>query len=194
MSNLDAKLREEMRTELRKLIKTLGMTTIFVTHEQIEALTLSDVIAVMKDGKIVQEGTPLDIYRRPSNPFVADFIGKSNLVNATVSAPANGTAILRADSPLGSLACTAQSGADRGAAIVVAIRPEHIELVPSGAQEENTLEGVLETASFIGNTMDCTVRIGETSLKVQCHPDRAPAIGAKVALYVAPKHCLAMRG
>jgi ABC-type Fe3+/spermidine/putrescine transport system ATPase subunit len=169
------------------------MTTIFVTHEQIEALTLSDVIAVMKDGKIVQEGTPLDIYRQPATAFVADFIGKSNLVSATVAAPANGSAVLRVDSPLGSLACTAQVETDQGAAMIIAIRPEHIELVPSGTAEENMLHGVLETASFIGNTLDCTVRIGDTSLKVQLHPDHAPGVGSTVALYVAARHCLAMR-
>jgi iron(III) transport system ATP-binding protein len=192
LSNLDAKLRDEMRTELRKLVKLLGMTTIFVTHEQIEALTLSDMIAVMKDGKIAQEGTPLDIYSRPATAFVADFIGKSNLVNGTVVAAANGTA-LRIDSPVGALACTAHGDASQGTAMVIAIRPEHLELTPSGSADENRLEGVVETASFIGNSMDCTVRIGDTSFKVQLHPDRTPAVGSKVALYVAARHCLAMR-
>src|SRR3954463_9738866 len=85
LSNLDAKLREEMRVELRHLVKSLGITTVFVTHEQIEALTLSDVIAVMDEGTIAQEGTPSDIYKKPSSPFVADFIGQSNLLPATVA-------------------------------------------------------------------------------------------------------------
>jgi iron(III) transport system ATP-binding protein len=191
LSNLDAKLREEMRTELRKLVKLLGMTTIFVTHEQIEALTLSDTIAVMKDGKIAQEGTPLDIYRKPATAFVADFIGKSNLVNGTVGPMSNG--VLRIDSPLGSIACTAHDAHAPGASMIVAIRPEHLELSPSGETEENRLEGVIETASFIGNSMDCVVRIGATSLKVQLHPDHTPPIGSKVALFVASRHCLAMR-
>jgi iron(III) transport system ATP-binding protein len=191
LSNLDAKLREEMRTELRKLVKLLGMTTIFVTHEQIEALTLSDTIAVMKDGKIAQEGTPLDIYRKPATAFVADFIGKSNLVNGTVGPQSNG--VLRIDSPLGSLACTAHDSHSPGSSMIVAIRPEHLELSPSGESEENRLDGIIETASFIGNSMDCTVRIGATSLKVQIHPDHTPPVGSKVALFVASRHCLAMR-
>jgi iron(III) transport system ATP-binding protein len=80
LSNLDAKLREEMRVELRELVKRLNVTTLFVTHEQLEALTMSDVVAVMKDGNIVQAGTPEEIYARPRNIFVAQFIGRTNLI------------------------------------------------------------------------------------------------------------------
>jgi iron(III) transport system ATP-binding protein len=190
LSNLDAKLREEMRIELRHLVKSMGMTTIFVTHEQIEALTLSDVIAVMKDGKIAQEGTPLEIYQKPANAFVADFIGKSNLVPGTVTANNSGT--IRVDSALGSLACTAPAGTVAGA-IMVAIRPEHLELTPSGTADENILQGTLEAAAFVGNMTDCIVKVGQTSFKVQLHPDRTPAVGSQVSLYIAARHCLAMR-
>lgn len=192
LSNLDAKLRDEMRVELRHLVKSLGVTTIFVTHEQIEALTLSDKIAVMKDGKIEQEGTPLEIYKKPATAFVADFIGKSNLIPGTV-AVANEANSIRVDSALGCLSCTAIGITESGAPIVVAIRPEHLELSPSGEPGENVLECTLETASFVGNVMDCTVRSGGTVLKVQLHPDRIPPIGSKLALYVASRHCLAMR-
>lgn len=191
LSNLDAKLREEMRVELRRLVKSLGMTTIFVTHEQIEALTLSDVIAVMKDGKIAQEGTPLDIYRKPANAFVADFIGKSNLVPGTVTANPSADGTIRVDCALGLLSCAAPAGTS--GAIVVAIRPEHLELAPSGGPDENTLQGTLEAAAFVGNMTDCIVRVGAHSFKVQLHPDRTPPVGASVNLYVAARHCLAMR-
>ena len=84
LSNFDAKLREEMRTEVRDLVTALGVTTLFVTHEQIEALTMSDRIGVMHDGLIVQEGTPGEIYDRPGSAFVADFIGKTNFINGKV--------------------------------------------------------------------------------------------------------------
>jgi iron(III) transport system ATP-binding protein len=91
LSNLDAKLREEMRWELRELIKRLDVTTLFVTHEQIEALTMSDMIAVMNDGVIVQEGTPAQIYGEPRERFVADFIGKTNFLDAKLALkPATG--------------------------------------------------------------------------------------------------------
>jgi iron(III) transport system ATP-binding protein len=191
LSNLDAKLREEMRIELRHLVKAMGMTTIFVTHEQIEALTLSDVIAVMKDGKIVQEGSPLDIYQKPANAFVADFIGKSNLVPGTVTSNAAADGTIRVDCQLGSLTCTAPAGTS--GSIMVAIRPEHLELSPSGTPDENVLRGTVEAAAFVGNMTDCLVRVGQTSFKVQLHPDRTPAIGSDVALYIAARHCLAMR-
>lgn len=191
LSNLDAKLREEMRVELRHLVKSMGMTTIFVTHEQIEALTLSDVIAVMKDGKIAQEGSPLDIYQKPANAFVADFIGKSNLVPGTVTT-SGAAGSLRVDCALGSIACTSPAGATSGS-IMLAIRPEHLELTPSGSTDENRLDGIIETAAFVGNMMDCTVKVGQQSFKVQLHPDRTPDVGSNVTLYVAARHCLAMR-
>ncbi len=192
LSNLDAKLREEMRIELRHLVKSMGVTTIFVTHEQIEALTLSDVIAVMKNGKIVQEGNPLDIYQRPANAFVADFIGKSNLVPGTVTTNPSANGIVRVDCAWGSLACSAPSGSTSGA-IMVAIRPEHLELTPSGSADENVLVGTLEAAAFVGNMTDCIVKVGQTSFKVQLHPDRTPVVGSQVSLYIAARHCLAMR-
>jgi iron(III) transport system ATP-binding protein len=192
LSNLDAKLREEMRVELRRLVKSLGVTTLFVTHEQIEALTLSDAVAVMKDGRIVQAGAPLDIYRRPETAFVADFIGRSNLVPGTVTAAAGGDGILRVECALGNLACSAPAGMS-GGAVVVAIRPEHIELAPRGEPQENALRGVLEAASFVGTTMDCTVRIGPQAFKVQLHPEHTPAVGSALPLWVAARHCLALR-
>jgi iron(III) transport system ATP-binding protein len=196
LSNLDAKLREEMRGELRHLVKSMGVTTIFVTHEQIEALTLSDVIAVMKDGKIVQEGSPLDIYRQPVNAFVADFIGRSNLVRGRVvdAVSAHPGAACQVDCALGHLRCIAPAGAHAGDVVTVAIRPEHFELTPRGEAGENALQGTLETASFIGNQMECVVRVGHHPLKVLMHPERTPAVGGDCILYATPKHCLALKG
>ncbi len=192
LSNLDAKLREEMRVELRHLVKAMEMTTIFVTHEQIEALTLSDVIAVMKDGRIVQEGTPLEIYQNPTDPFVADFIGQSNLLPGTVTASGADGALLRVDSPVGALLCAARPDLGPGAPVIVAIRPEHVELTADGDGATNALEGVMEATSFIGNAMDCVVRVGERPFRVLLHPDHTPPVGTRVTLHVAARHCLAM--
>lgn len=144
----------------------------------------------MKDGRIAQEGTPLEIYQQPANAFVADFIGKSNLVPGTVTAHAAANGTIKVDCALGTISCAAPSGTS--GSIVVAIRPEHLELTPSGSAEENVLHGTLETASFVGNMTDCTVKVGQHSFKVQLHPDRTPALGASVNLYVAARHCLAM--
>jgi len=99
LSNLDAKLREEMRLEIRSVIERLGITTLFVTHEQIEALSMSDVVAVMNDGNIMEEAAPKDIYGAPTSPFVASFIGKSNVFAATVVSETAGETVCAAAVP-----------------------------------------------------------------------------------------------
>ena len=195
LSNLDAKLREDMRVELRQLIKSIGMTAIFVTHEQIEALTLSDVIAVMNNGKIVQEGTPLEIYQRPTNPFVANFIGQSNLLEGTVAdkISGDGERQILVVTAVGTLACLATQNVEVGAKVVVSIRPEHVETEKTADNHGNALQGVLQAASFIGNAMDCAIRIDGQLLKVLLHPERTPPIGSSVTVYVSNRNCLAMR-
>jgi iron(III) transport system ATP-binding protein len=192
LSNLDAKLREEMRGELRRLVKAIDVTTIFVTHEQIEALTLSDVIAVMKDGRIVQEGAPAAIYERPTDAFVADFIGKSNLVPGTVCARDNNGCV-RVASALGELACVAPAPVHNGEAVVVAIRPEHVSLSSEGSGSENCFPGMIEAVSFLGNAMDCTIRCGATAVTAHVHSGHAPSVGGTATLHVAARHCLALR-
>jgi iron(III) transport system ATP-binding protein len=191
LSNLDAKLREEMRFELRRLVKAMGITTIFVTHEQIEALTLSDVIAVMNQGVIAQEGRPRDIYSHPASPFVANFIGQSNLVPGRVTGIGEAGEV-RVESGLGTLACTAPSPVSVGDSILLAIRPEHVELA-NGSAVPNTLSAVLDSASFVGSSMDCMVRVGAQPLRVMLHPERTPGPGSACTLHVAPRNCLAMR-
>src|SRR5207244_11138145 len=101
LSNLDAKLRQEMRTEIRRICKTGGFTTIYVTHDQKEALSVADRIAVLKDGKLIQVGTPGELYHRPNCSFVADFIGHTNLIKGTVVGREQG--LVRVDTPVGSL-------------------------------------------------------------------------------------------
>jgi iron(III) transport system ATP-binding protein len=182
-----------MRVELRQLIKAIGMTAIFVTHEQIEALTLSDVIAVMNNGKIVQEGTPLDIYQRPTNPFVANFIGQSNLLSGDVVEATSGQRAIRVKTPLGTLACEATQEVAVGAKVVVSIRPEHVETEKSVENQNNALQGTLASASFIGNAMDCVLRVDGHILKVLLHAERTPPIGSPVTVYASNRHCLAMR-
>ena len=173
----------------------LQQPNFFGCIEQIEALTLSDVIAVMNEGRIAQEGPPLDIYRQPNSAFVANFIGHSNLVPGTLRRAPGGVSgsTIQVQCALGNLVCTATSETGDGEKVMLAIRPEHIELMPQGDADENQLQGVLETASFIGNVMECSVRIGEQSIKVQLHPDRTPPLGSTLAMYVAPRHCLALR-
>jgi len=193
LSNLDAKLREEMRVELRQLIKSIGMTTIFVTHEQIEALTLSDVIAVMHNGKIVQEGTPLEIYQKPTSPFVANFIGQSNLIKGTVTEMGANRDAICVQTNFGALKCQATGEVEIGGEVMVSIRPEHIALESRGDDTVNRLQGTLSAASFIGNAMDCVLKIDGEFLKVLLHAERTPEIGAQMTVYASSRNCLAMR-
>jgi iron(III) transport system ATP-binding protein len=197
LSNLDAKLREEMRLELRDLVRRLRVTTLFVTHEQIEALTMSDVVAVMRDGLIVQEGPPADIYGKPAHPFVADFIGKSNLLSGRVHtlgiADEGGLAVV--ETPLGLLRCRVDAAVGAGEAFTLAIRPEHVALsvgaaAPSGP---NVVAGEVAAVIYLGNLLECTVTVGTQVVRVQLHPTAPVSRGARVQLVLPIEHCLAMR-
>src|SRR3989442_14377588 len=123
LSNLDANLREEMRFEIRRLHESFGITTLYVTHDQAEAMVISDRVAVLHRGRIVQAGTAEDLFRRPRTRFVAEFIGRTNLIDAVTAEPGiarRGTLRLR----------LASESVERGASLVVSIRPHEIEVVP----------------------------------------------------------------
>jgi iron(III) transport system ATP-binding protein len=197
LSNLDAKLRDEMRLELREVVERLKVTTLFVTHEQIEALTMSDTIAVMRDGVIVQQGTPADIYARPTQPFVADFIGRTNMISGRVVSLSGGDGSRQAsvETPFGTLQCRAQDGVANGEAVAVTVRPENVALTEPGqiGIVTNTIAGTVEATVFLGNMLDCIVAVGDERLHVQLHPSAAPGRGARVQLRLPAEHCLAMR-
>src|SRR3989454_12586545 len=127
LSNLDAKLRERMRFELKRLQRELGITTVYVTHDQSEALALSHSIAVMNRGVIQQTGTPREIYERPGNQFVADFVGTTNFLDATVSAPAD-PGHYRVSSALGEMKVRAVEALQPGEKVILSVRPEAIQL------------------------------------------------------------------
>jgi iron(III) transport system ATP-binding protein len=196
LSNLDAKLREEMRFELAELVKRLHVTTLFVTHEQIEALTMSDRMAVMNDGVIVQEGSPTDIYAEPQGSFVADFIGKTNFLEGSVvrlDTEANAPSA-RVETPIGSLSCRVSNGTAVGDPVKVAVRPENVALsAPGTAAPENAVEGRVETVVFLGNLLDCAVDVDGYIFHVQLHPTAAPPLGSQVQLHLPSEHLLAMR-
>ncbi len=149
---LDKKLREEMQIELRSLQQSLGITFIFVTHDQEEAITLSDRIAVMSEGKALQIGSPKDLYNTPVSVEVADFIGQMNFVDAEVLDVKSGVAVIDT-SGLGKVKIpTSADFAQKGARGVVAIRPEKLKISEkkSGALK-NAVEGTLKSASYYGN-------------------------------------------
>ena len=155
LSNLDAKIRLQVRAEIRKLQKDLGITTIYVTHDQEEALTLSDRIAVLSHGKLQQLGTPYDLYDKPYNPFVADFIGINNLIPGKVAEAMNSGSRLVVESAGGSLVCAGDGRLKPGNDCVVCIRPEtaEISLSPTARQGYNSISGTVSFPSYIGNTV-----------------------------------------
>jgi iron(III) transport system ATP-binding protein len=191
LSNLDAKLREEMRFELREVVERLRVTTLFVTHEQIEALTMSDVIGVMKDGSIVQEGGPSEIYGRPAQLFVADFVGKTNRLDGKVISLAAGAPDRRAEvaTAIGTLGCCVDPDIRVGDEVTLTVRPERILLTGAGG----VVAGRVEAVVYLGNMLECLVAVAGERIRVQLHPSSGLARGASVFLHFPAEHCLAMR-
>ncbi len=191
LSNLDAKLREETRFELRELVKRLAITTLYVTHDQLEALTMSDVVAVMDQGRVVQEGTPLEIYRAPRDRFVANFIGLSNFLEGRVQKTGQ---LGEVETPSGTLKCVLADGITAGEAVVVVIRPEDVNLNAGPAsQNENILEGKIEAVVFMGDTLECQVAVGTKLIRIKLHPSSPVARGEIVRLRLPAESCHALR-
>ncbi len=148
LSNLDAKIRVHVRAEIRKLQQELGITTIYVTHDQEEALSLSDRVAVMRDGVILQVAPPRELYERPTTRFVADFVGVNNLIPGRCREVADGQVVV--DTALGPVRARPASTVQVGGRCVLAVRPENIALAPAG---ENNFQGRIVLAAYLGNTL-----------------------------------------
>ena len=193
--NGDAKLREEMRIELRELVKRLNVTTLFVTHEQIEALTMSDTVAVMKDGNIIQAGTPEEIYGQPRSVFVAQFIGRTNLIAGRTKGPAASGGEILVETALGDIKSTAADRLQGGEPVMIAVRPEDVEIVegPGSVEKGNIIEGQVERLLFVGECVDCFARVREQSIQTKRHPSLAPRNGATVHMYLPSTSCLALK-
>ena len=153
LSNLDAKLRESMRFEIKEIQRRLGITVVYVTHDQTEAMTMSDRIFLINRGVVQQSGAPIEIYNRPANQFVADFLGKVDFFKGEVR---DGTIVF----PAMGGAAVPYDGERRGR-VDVAVRPENICFSESGP-----LTGTLETQYYLGDVDDCRVRVGETLVRV----------------------------
>ncbi|MDR3592525.1 MAG: ABC transporter ATP-binding protein [Negativicutes bacterium] len=150
LSNLDAKLRVEVRVELRRLQQELGITNIYVTHDQDEALSMSDVIVVMRKGKIEQIGSPQEIYFRPCNQFVADFVGTANFITATVTGRTDSKIRLK-NEQTDIVVENHGYSVDTGETVHLVIRPEAISLNGKAAEEnENVIRGQIKMSSFLG--------------------------------------------
>lgn len=196
---LDLKLRKEMQLELKSLQQKLGITFIYVTHDQEEALTMSDRIAVMSQGKVMQMGNPVEIYERPNCRFVADFIGTSNFFNGQVKSMENGKALVELPD-LGATLNGIVSGEVRtGDKVVVSIRPEKIKLTEKPEDGHFSLEGVVSNSTYIGSDSHVYVEARGKILKVweqnktsSLDPGEYYSIGEKVWLVFYPQNTLVL--
>jgi len=193
LSNLDAKLRARMRFELKRLQRELKITTVYVTHDQSEALALSHEIAVMNEGRIQQIGPPRDIYERPHNQFVADFVGMTNFVDGTVLArEADGEYAVQTE--IGAVRSHAIEALAAGDAVVLSIRPEDVllsEREPDGGV--NVWHGRVDQKVFLGDTVDFEVKIGSRILQSRMHPSLRTPIGDPIYAHVNVDKCVAIR-
>jgi iron(III) transport system ATP-binding protein len=186
LSNLDAKLRESLRYELKRLQRELGITSVYVTHDQTEALVLSTSVAVMRNGNVIQLGRPREIYENPNSRFVAEFIGTSNFLTATVAArDGDRYTVNTADGPL----VLDSSGAmPVGGDVVVSIRPEAVEvsLTSRAGDVPNEWKGTVLTRAFLGEAVDHVVKVGEHEIRARGNPSVSIEQGTDVYLRLDP--------
>lgn len=194
LSNLDAKVRMKVRAEIRQIQQDLKITTIYVTHDQEEALTLSDRIAVMREGLVVQVGTPKNLYERPDNTFTAHFIGTNNLLEGTVSGR-NEDDTYQVDTKIGKLNGIAVKNVELGSQCTVAIRPENIDFNGEHTVNgNNILSGKIYFASYLGNILRYDVQtpsgvVIKADIRDPWH-HQLLSVGSDVRLQVMPNSCL----
>ena len=193
LSNLDAKLREETRKELRRFLTELGITAVYVTHDRLEALTLSDLVAVMREGVVVEVGAPTDIYFKPKHRFVADFIGKANFIEGVVESVGKG--YTRVSTPIGPITCGEEAELAPGEKAVVCVRPEAIELMKGESQprDVNVFRGEVSSLLFVGESYEGEVRIDGLVLAVRASPTSPIKEGDEVVVFLDPSRCHVLR-
>jgi len=196
---LDLKLRKEMQLELKALQQQLGITFIYVTHDQEEALTMSDRIAVMSKGKIMQMGTSVEVYERPANRFVAEFIGESNFLDGKVKSIKGDQAVVTVPAWGEELTGIVTSKIKPGDDVSVSIRPEKMRLTDKQGIKENSLEGVVMTSTYIGSDTHVYLDVRGVRLKVweQNHistldPSAYYVNGEKVWVTLLPENTLVL--
>jgi iron(III) transport system ATP-binding protein len=193
LSNLDAKLRDRMRSELKRLQRDLNLTTVYVTHDQTEALALSHEIAVMNEGRVVQVGTPRQIYEQPADQFVADFVGITNFIGGTVTALGDGRCVV--SSAVGELKAHASEGVSTNATVIVSVRPEDVELSeqpPTAADGDNVCKGTVDAKDFLGDYLDFHVKVGDVVLLAKAHPSLRTPTGDPIYLRMKADKCVAI--
>jgi putative spermidine/putrescine transport system ATP-binding protein len=189
LSALDAKLREAMQVELRQLQRRLGITTIVVTHDQREAMTMADIVVVMDHGHMRQVGRPLDIYRSPATTFVADFIGNSNLLKASIAGNGEvhlGSSTLRVP--------RLPDGATDGDAVTLSVRPEEVHVLPADSAGNNRIPGNVGFIRDVGASVEITVECGDLSVLAIMTPKDRPnvEVGSPVQVEIPSAACVVL--
>ncbi len=187
LSNLDAKLRLEMRSEIRRICKETGITTVYVTHDQKEALSMADQVAVMNMGIVAQVGGPREVYERPRSKFVADFLGETNFIEGEIASGSSAAASVR--TPGAELSSAAvMFEVKPGTRAVCSIRPEAMRIVEAGSTAPNTLRGTIADSIYLGEMAQHAVDVGGSRIKVfELHPPRLRAKGEPITLVVEPR-------
>jgi iron(III) transport system ATP-binding protein len=176
LSNLDARLREQMRVELRKITKSIGVTTLYVTHDQAEALSLGDKVCVMNHGEILQIASPHEVYAKPANLFVAQFVGEMNFIKGAVTGPG------KIESPVGVIAAPVPHGVNTGAEVTLAIRPEHIEVLPKPRDGAATVAGRVASRNYLGDSALLELEVNGVTLLAKLAGDTALTVGQTAAV------------
>ena len=205
LSNLDAKLRERMRFELKRLQRELKITTVYVTHDQSEALALSRQIAVMSEGRILQIGTPRDIYERPASQFVADFVGNTNFIDGVVrtssvvsgfsqtSGPAEAGHYVCISTELGELQVQTDQELGVDERVAISVRPEDVELTEARPPGGNVWEGRVDQKVFLGEAVDFQVKVGPRTLLSRRHPTLRTKVGDAIFVQLNPEKCVVLK-
>ena len=190
LSNLDARLRIQMRSEIKSLQRRTSITTIFVTHDQAEALAISDQIAVMHAGKLIEVGAPHQLYTRPKRKFTATFLGLTNLIEGKVVEVDGDGRPGKMETKKGMLSFMPATTLQKNQAAVISIRPENIPLYKNKPPSlDNVLEGTVKEAIFMGDAYQCKVAVGDDLIAVHTHPFNAVNPGDRVYLHLDPGSC-----
>lgn len=196
LSNLDAVLRDQMRVELRRLQREVGVASIYVTHDQSEALALSDRVAIMKDGHIVQVDTPQAIYHAPASAFVATFVGRTNCFDGRVRDSAAAGSIMKIESAIGSLVARARSNFGAGDRVAAMIRPEYVDLEParpSVSLQDNQVRGHAVAIAFMGEITEFRIAAeGGVEITVRKSVSEGIDIGLPLVVTFQPERLFAL--
>jgi iron(III) transport system ATP-binding protein len=193
LSNLDAKLRGEMQLEIKNLVKSLGVTTLYVTHDQTEALTMSDKVAVMREGILIEEDLPRNIYLRPRSAYTATFLGETNLIAGKIVKCSAGNGMCQVESAIGRLTCpTPQSGNEQDN-IWVAYRPEGMNISAENPQRQNVFQGRIRAAIFTGDQVIYKIAVQNQVLQAKTDPHCSFAHDEQVFVELSPEKCLLIR-